>query len=134
MSFEKLTPDTLQAIDLALEDFFPQSVFAGREMASVELKTSQIRGLENLVASTRRFSEIVNYIKNQTGKERGNTLRWRTVSETLLNQLRDLETAAENIAGDDGGLRLAVKLRLARGWCRQVVAHYLYENREGGAG
>lgn len=124
----QLTPEAIRAIDLALEEYYKQSIFAGRELARVRLKNAQIRGLENLIASTRRFSEIVNYIKNQAGKERGGTAQWREIAKTLLDQLGDLERTAGDIAGDDAALKLAVKLRLARGWCRQVVAHFLYEN------
>ncbi len=118
-------PETLQQIDLFLEQFFaeghPQQ--AGQRMLTDRLKQTQVRGLENLIVATTRFSEIINYIKNQTGKDRR---EWKAVGPLLLSQLEALEARAAELADGDAGRQLEIKLRLARGWARQVVAHYLY--------
>ncbi len=119
-----LEPQTLKAIDLYLEEFYPQSKNAGNEMARVDLGTSQIRGLETLVTSTTRFSEIINYIKNQAGKDRHNT--WSQIAQLLLNQLEQLETKATQMGYEDPAMILDIKMRLARGWAKQAVTHYLY--------
>jgi hypothetical protein len=57
-----LNPETLKAIDLHLEALYESktTIDIGQKMADVELKSSQIRNLENLVMSTKRFSEIIN--------------------------------------------------------------------------
>jgi hypothetical protein len=122
----------LKEIDLFLENYYAsqKTINAGREMKNSKMKKNQVRGLENLIVSTTRFSEIINYIKNQTGKNRG---EWRSVGPLLLSQLADIESAAIEIAGEDTSTRLEAKLKLVNGWARQVVAHYLYESgNEGG--
>jgi hypothetical protein len=116
----------LKNIDLFLEEFYPQSLQAGQAMAEAQLSKSSLRGLETLVVSTTRFSEIVNYIKNQAGRESRNKMPWKTVAGTLLDQLAALEQKAHELGAAGPGKILEVKLRLARGWARQVVTHYLY--------
>ncbi len=119
-----LEPEILRNIDLYLEEFYPNSVNAGNQMASADLRMAQIRGLETLVTSVTRFSEIINYIKNQTGKDKKNT--WVRVGSLLLGQLEQLEKEAGGMGNNDPTVTLEIKMKLARGWAKQVVAHYLY--------
>jgi len=121
---QKLSKDIQSSIDQKLEDIYKDASDAGKLMHQQNLKRSQIRGLETVALSSRRFSEILNYIKNQAGKDKGQ--QWPTVARTLLHQLGDLEKRAHEIAGEDPGLTLDIKLKLARGWVKQVVAHYLF--------
>jgi hypothetical protein len=126
----KLTPEINKRIDLFLEDIYPASEEMGKRM--VCLDTSQVRGLENLIVSTSRFSEIINYIKNQAGKDTKNK-SWTGFAEDMLHQLKNLENKAWEIGGTDAEAVLEIKLKLARGWAKQVVSHYLYEkNLKGG--
>ncbi|CAN2041388.1 conserved hypothetical protein [Candidatus Magnetomoraceae bacterium gMMP-15] len=181
-----LEPETLRAIDLYLESIYTQSENAGNQMYQAGLKNTQIRGLETLVTSTTRFSEVINYIKNQTGKDKKR--QWTQVAVLLLSQLKKIEKNAEdsykiteisldklkmeflpedlidklkklkkepystkdlflynlekNISSeilDDYkslilkhaqmqiGTVLDIKIRLARGWVKQIVTHYLYK-------
>jgi len=124
-----LSAKTLKSIDLFLEDYYPKASEAGDRIAACKMDKTQVRGLENLIVSVTRFSEVINYIKNQVGKEREKNT-WKEVGPILLSQLKDLESQANEIAGDHPLERLEVKLRLLRGWARQVVAHYLYKDRE----
>jgi len=118
-------PDSMQRrIDQSLEDVYAVSADAGKLMHRQELKMNQIRGLERITLSAQRFSEILNYIKSQAGKDKGQ--QWPMVAKTLLAQLDGLEKRAHEIAGDDPDLAFDIKLRLTRGWVQQVVAHYLY--------
>ena len=121
-----LDPETIKAIDLHLEALYETKVtqLIGQKMVRAKLYPSQIRGLENLVMSTRRFSEIINYIKNQAGKDRKG--QWPEVVEDLLKQLEGLEGKATEIGKDDPATILEVKKRLAKGWVKQIVAHYLF--------
>ncbi len=114
-------------VDLFLEDFYPQGCETGKELHHAKMGMTQIRGLESLIFSTRRFSEVINYIKNQAGKESKKDPKWKQVAGTLLNQLAILEAKASELGGDDPALVLEAKLRLVRGWGKQVVAHYLFE-------
>jgi hypothetical protein len=86
-----------------------------------------VHGLENLIVSTSRFSEIINYIKNQAGKDTKKK-SWAAIVEDMLHQLKDLETKARDIGETDTEAVLEIKLKLAKGWARQVVSHYLYES------
>lgn len=117
----------LKEIDQFLEEYYEggKTQEVGELMAKEKMAKSQVRGLENLIASTTRFSEIINYIKNQAGKEKKGNI-WRKIAPNLLSQLQTIETAAIEIAGDNSAERSAVKLHLVRGWARQVVAHYLF--------
>ncbi|MEW6296030.1 MAG: hypothetical protein AB1467_07150 [Candidatus Diapherotrites archaeon] len=96
------------------------------------VKKSQIRNLETLVASTTRFSEIINFVKNQAGKESGHEKKWRKVAPIILGQLDELEAKAHALGQGDNTIIMDIKLRLARGWTKQVVAHYLYKKQEDG--
>lgn len=122
----EVSANTLRAIDGFLEEYYEegQTQDAGKQLAESGMKNTQVRGLENLIACTTRFSEIINYIKNQVGKGRSG---WKETGPLLLKQLKTMEEKASEMAGEDPALRLEIKLRLARGWARQVVAHYLYE-------
>lgn len=121
-----LKPEIFREIDYFLEDFYEESKRAGNAFAAVKMKNTQVRGLETLVASTTRFSEILNYIKNQAGKEKDKEKKWSETAPLLLEQLNTLEVRAKEISkGQPKGL-LDIKLRLARGWVRQVAAQFVY--------
>lgn len=127
----RLNAGVTKAIDRFLEELYENgnTKEAGLKMAESDMKNTQIRGLENLIVSTTRFSEIINYIKNQVGKNR---TEWQTVGPILICQLEKIEAKAVEIAAEDLSVRMEVKLRLARGWARQVVAHFLYDAKEQG--
>ncbi len=115
-------------IDLCLERIYPESITLAEKVVEAGLDAkSQLRGFETLINATSRFSEIQNYIKNQAGKENSAASKWRFVAPLMLGQLAALETEAHRIAGTDPQQILDVKLRLARGWAKQVVCHYLYK-------
>lgn len=120
----KIPMDCHKKIDLLLEDIYGQSKETGEKLAAVGLGKTQIRGLESIVSSATRFSEILNFIKNQAGKEKKN--QWMSVARDMIGQLERLEEEAATMGGGDSGLVLAIKMKLARGWGRQVIAHYLY--------
>jgi len=121
-----LSLEILKKIDLQLEALYESkaTIDIGQKMADVELKSSQIRNLENLVMSTRRFSEIINFIKNQTGKDKKG--KWLLIADTLLHQLEDMEDKAREIGKDNPSITFEVKKHLARGWVKQIVAHYFF--------
>ncbi|QTA92056.1 hypothetical protein [Desulfonema magnum] len=119
-----LAPETLREIDLYLEEFYSQSVKAGNEMARAGLRTTQIRGLETLVTSASRFSEIINYIKNQAGKDKKG--KWLKIASLFLEQLEQIEHKSNEMSRGNPEAALEIKMKLARGWAKQVVAHYLY--------
>lgn len=127
-AFEPLLDQAdLLAIDEYLETLYESNATqnAGQTMATIKLDRSQIRKLENLVMSTRRFSEIINHIKNQTGKDIKKK-KWPQIADTLLNQLAEIENKAQEIGKNDFAKIIEAKKRIARGWVKQIVAHYLF--------
>jgi len=131
MSISAVTErETRLAIDCYLDQIYEQSQQLAEELVkagfSPEKSKTQLRGLETLVNATGRFSEIINFIKNQAGKESKEN-KWRTVAPRMLQDLKKLEEEAHTIGKDDPFLVMETKLRLARGWVRQVVCHVLYE-------
>ncbi|MCP4351102.1 MAG: hypothetical protein GY795_37025 [Desulfobacterales bacterium] len=187
-----MDPEIMNAIDLYLEKFYPESKKAGNKLAEANLSPSQIRGLEKIIVSASRFSEIINYIKYQAGKDKKR--QWSAVAPGLLNLLDQLENDAPGLGTgctlDEQSLNVLrsedipsvildrleklkdkkiiteekffrfmekfvgkyhfdkyktiiskfiqieypdietifeIKMRLARGWGRQVVAHFFYK-------
>ena len=125
-----LSLEILKEIDLHLEALYESkaTIDIGQKMADIKSDTkqfnTQIRNLENLVMSTKRFSEIINFIKNQTGKDKKG--QWPLIADILLNQLEELEDKAREIGKDNPGITFEVKKHLARGWVKQIVAHYFF--------
>ena len=122
-----LDDETLKSVDLFLEEFYRFSPTAGEKMAEVDLSNAQVRGLETLIGSTSRFSEILNFIKSRAGKDTRNT--WSQVAEMLIGQLESLEQKANELASDDPAKAMEIKLRLARGWSNQVVSQFFYSKK-----
>lgn len=120
-----ISPGIVKAIDVFLEGYYSRSIEAAEIMVKSDLGKAQVRGLETLTATTSRFSEIINYVKRQTGKDTKN--EWTKLGPKLISQLEDLEKKAEELSKDNVDSCLDIKLLLARGWVNQVVCHYLYE-------
>ena len=116
--------DDLGRIDRLLESLYPESVRLAAKM--VGLETSQVRKLQTLVTSTTRFSEILNFVKNQAGKRNKTAREWVKVAPQMIRQLEEFEEKARTIEENNPEKILAIKLRLAHGWVKQLVAHYLY--------
>ena len=117
----------LKDIDLYMEEFYPQAKEAGEKMAEVKLAKAQIRNLETIITSVTRFSEVINYIKNQAGKDKSRKDKtWILIAPLLLGQLEQLEKKASQMANNNPEILLDIKMRLARVWAKQVVAQYLY--------
>lgn len=130
MGERPVSDEMLGKIDTFLEQIYPDSVKLADAIVEAGLNTkAQLRGFETLVNATPRFSEIINHIKNQAGKEkkrRDEVGGWMKVAPVMLDQLIHLEQEAHRIGADEPSAVLDLKLRLARGWAKQVVAHYLY--------
>ena len=84
--------------------------------------STQVRNLQQIACSAARFADIEDFVKNQMGRGDAN---WKAVGSDMLEQLSRLRGDSEEIAVDADD-RMAVRLRLARGWVRAVVGEYLY--------
>lgn len=117
-------------VDIYLDENHERFAELGRELFEVfnfdkenDRVSTQIRNLQQVVSSARRFADIEDFIKNQMGKS-GNK-EWRKVGDHVLSELKTLRTASTEIAAV-ANEAMAVRLRLARGWVRSVVSEYLY--------
>ncbi|MDA3898203.1 MAG: hypothetical protein PF482_18870 [Desulfobacteraceae bacterium] len=127
-SVQVFEPEILRSIDLFLEDFYDQAIKTGKKMAESGLKKTQLRGLETIITSASRFSEIINYIKSQAGKDTKG--QWPETARLMLEQLDLIEKKAIEIGDNNTAKTFEIKLKMARGWAKQVVANYLYSMLE----
>jgi len=120
----------LNEIDRTIEGFYSESIHIGEILASVFTNNrSQVKNLENLVYTTNRFTEVVNFIKNQMGKDikrvdwakKKNDLM---IGEYILEGLDRIDAKAKKIVKNTDDLFFDVRMRLLRGWIRQVITHY----------
>lgn len=89
--------------------------------------STQVRNLQQIACSAARFADVEDFVKNQMGKGDSNVqAAWKAVGSDVLEQLSQLRSYSEEIAVDAAD-RMAVRLRLARGWVRAVVGEYLYQ-------
>jgi len=123
---KRIDASVSRKMDIFLEEIYPESQKAGEEMAGLKFGKSQTRGFESLLTSTGRFSEILNYIKKQAGKDKKKEA-WVQVAPTLLAQLEILETKAMELGNGDPSFTLQIKIKLAREWGKQVISHYMYQ-------
>ncbi len=128
----------LAKVDQAIEEFYPRSIEMAERLLRVFRpgKKRQVKNLENLIYSTTRFTEVKNFIKNQMGKdEKGQDWRCQVgdtgkMGDLILGELERIEGKAKELAQGRPDEIFEVKMRLLRGWVRQVVAHYDYQTLE----
>ena len=85
--------------------------------------STQVRNLQQIALSARRFVDIEDFVKNQMGKR---TNKWPVVGEEVLNQLKVLRRESRNMS-KDRVQEFLLRLHLARGWAKVVVSEYLYQ-------
>ena len=88
--------------------------------------SSQIRNLQQITCSAKRFADIEDFVKNQMGKEKKDQLRWRKLGDDVLVALEELRNKSQQLDTDPAN-QMALRLRLARCWVRAVVSQYLYK-------
>ncbi len=91
--------------------------------------STQVRNLQQITCSATRFADIEDFVKNQMGKEKTdehNPPRWRALGNEVLDALKELRDKSQQLDKDPVN-RMALRLRLARGWVRAVVSQYLYK-------
>lgn len=84
--------------------------------------STQVRNLQQVAGSAARFADIEDFVKNQMGK---GDKKWMALGNDVLKQLTRLRKISQGLAEDEYD-RMALRLRLARGWARAVVSEYLY--------
>lgn len=128
------------AVNKVLEDRYQRGKKTGIELANQwgSEKNSQIRNLENLIYTTGRYSEIYNFIENQTGKDKAKKT-WAisyenaTLGAWLIRELEDLAQAIDQeVASETSEFQYQARLEAAKGWAKQVVSSYLYASTVSG--
>lgn len=132
-----IQPNILKKLDFFLDQYYEKSVTASKHLHSSFSESNagktQVRNLENVAYTSMRFSSIINFIKNQMGKDSPEHPTWTRkltgdvmVGDFLLGQLDEIRQHAETLttAGPDSSLEYT--LYLARGWARQICSNYLY--------
>lgn len=85
--------------------------------------STQVRNLQQITRSARRFADIEDFVKNQMGKGTG---KWPSIGEDVLKQLRVLRRESRTMS-EDSVQQFLLRLHLARGWAYAVVSEYLYQ-------
>ena len=85
--------------------------------------STQVRNLQQITLSARRFVDIEDFVKNQMGKR---TNKWPAVGEEVLSQLKALRRESRDMS-EDRAQEFLLRLHLARGWVNVVVGEYLYQ-------
>lgn len=122
-----MSADLIRAADRCIDERHHQFSDLGRQLfeqfGSDRGKVStQVRNLQQIACSAVRFADIEDFVKNQMGK---GDPKWKAVGGGVLEQLSQLRDYSKEIEGDAAD-RMAVRLRLARGWARAVVCEYSY--------
>ena len=84
--------------------------------------STQVRNLQQIACSATRFADIEDFVKNQMGK---GDKKWMALGNDVLKQLARLRKLSQDLTEDEYD-RMALRLRLARGWVQAVVSEYLY--------
>ena len=119
-----LSNDLVQAVDRYIDERHGELAdLGGRFFESFGSdRVTQVRNLQQIACSAARFADVEDFVKNQMCKGDSN---WKAVGSDVLEQLSQLRGYSEEMAADPAD-RMAVRLRLARGWVRAVVGEYLY--------
>lgn len=98
-----------------------------------EKHTSQVKGLENIANSALKVSDVLDYIKRQTGRAKANE-GWKRehFGQTLLEYIEDNLTkrrdeVCQTLHIEDDAQKLEVYLLLIREFVKQLVIHYEYK-------
>lgn len=132
----------LKKLDIFLDQYYEKSMEAGKHLSDcfpADKGKTQIRNLENAAYTAMRFSSIINFIKNQMGKDSRKKPTWTKkpinddmMGDFLLKQLDEICQHADKLAAGDPNNSLEYRLYLVRGWVRQVSSNYFYLLVSGG--
>lgn len=109
------------------------------EMAAVKpLRIAQVRNLENIAYTTIKVSDVIDFLKTRIGRDEHG---WGSgIGHTVLNQINQLRTQAEEIAGrlqvetarPEPDLVRQVHLELIREFAKHMAAHFEYQRKSRG--
>lgn len=96
--------------------------------------STQLRNLQQAAVAAQALYEVEYFVKNQMGRDRGESQKWLAVGDKVLEDLEVLRRLAKSLAerasgaaGNRQRLEHELRLRLVRGWIKVVVAEYMYK-------
>lgn len=115
-----------QEIARASDGYYQKAEGLARRMKDEELKTAQVRNLENVAYTTDKVSDILDLVKKQIGRG-----QWPLdLGQDLLDALSERQAEARRIARDidakDIDLPRRIHLLLCREYVKHVAAHFIY--------
>ena len=124
----------LKEVALCADRFRDETKSLGETAAKAfsEKHKAQLKGLENIANSALKVSDVLDYIKRQTGKSKPNE-GWKaerfgaTLLETIEQNLReDRDRICRTLKIISGETKLEVYLTVIREFVKQIVIHYEY--------
>lgn len=121
------------------EDFLKLAKEAADCASVSKINPTQIRSIQNVVNSTQRFSEVLNFIKSQTGRHK----EWKQLGPKLVAVMEKIDKLSDGIlqeiekklkekkesqAKEEIPAKGEIRLALCRHWVKIFVAEFLYTN------
>lgn len=135
---DMFSTDTRRKVDILLEAESPSALCLGEALAkglkkSDEAFMTQLRGLEVAAYSSRRLSDVEDYVMSRMGRDTKGRSVWSQkgqfgdssdcLGDAVLDKIGHLRTCATEV---DEEQRHDVAVELARGWVRRLVSSCLY--------
>ncbi len=121
------------------EDFLKLAKEAADCASVSKINPTQIRSIQNVVNSTQRFSEVLNFIKSQTGRHK----EWKQLGPKLVAVMEKIDKLSDGIlqeiekklkekkesqSKEEIPAKGEIRLALCRHWVKIFVAEFLYTN------
>ena len=122
-------------ISLESEAMYPQTRLMGDLSSELFSNKSQMKKLQNIAFSCNKTVDILDYIKNQTGKdEKKNNWAQKDYGKKLIENLTALARRRDQLVKQleeknyvvEPGEKQKIYLSLCREFIRHMVAQYLY--------
>lgn len=91
-----------------------------------QLKTTQVRNLENIAYSTDKVSDIFDLIKKQVGRRQWPFALGQALLEALSERQAEARQIAQVINDKDTDLPRRTYLLLCREYVKHLAAHFIY--------
>lgn len=124
----------LKEVAMRADNFQSQAEKMGKIAAKAFETKRPMRNLENIANGAMKVSDVLNYVKRQTGKSsKGEKWKKDGFGEELLNivenrHLKERDRICEKLRVSSEETRLDVYLLLIREFIRQLVVYYEYES------
>jgi len=104
----------------------------GEKAGKIFSDKTQMKNLENIANSSMKITDILNFIKRQTGKDKDRKNWYKNnfgpeLLDTMEGYLAEASTSVkQKLEVTDPGEQMLIDLLIVREFIRQVVIHYEY--------